>query len=138
MTWRMRKGMTPFLAPGNDMNDTDQLAAQARRDTGIRERSPSPIGSATSEEEMLVTAPRKPKKAKLTSRGVSNSSQALKIQLHAMKETMKLMNHRGKKRKVEVSSSESEEDQEPILIEKTFKVKDNGHDILDFKIRNSL
>ena len=74
MTWRMRKGMTPFLAPGNDMNDTDQLAAQARRDTGIRERSPSPIGSATSEEEMLMTAPRKPKKAKLTSRSVTNSS----------------------------------------------------------------
>ena len=48
------------------------------------------------------------------------------------------MNNRGKKRKVEVSSSESEEDQEPILIEKTFKVKDNGHDIIDFKIRNSL
>ena len=62
----------------------------------------------------------------------------MKIQLKAMKETMKLMNYRGKKRKAETSSSESEDDQEPILVEKTFKVKDNGHDILDFKIRNSL
>ena len=131
------EGDDTFVVTGN-MSDTAQLAAQARRDTGIRERSPSPLGSATSEEEMFVTASRKPKKAKSTSRSVSNSSQALKIQLQAMKETMKLMSNRGKKRKVEVSSSESEEDQEPILIEKTFKVKDNGHDILDFKIRNSL
>ena len=87
-----------------------------------------------------VTAQRKTKKAKVTASGksVANSSHALKIQLNAMKETMKLLNPRGKKRKGEVSSSESEEDQEPILIEKTFKVKDNGHDIIDFKIRNSL
>ena len=55
-----------------------------------------------------------------------------------MKEIMKLMNYKGKKRKAETSSSESEDDQEPILVEKTFKVKDNGHVILDFKIRNSL
>ena len=48
---------------------------------------------------------------------------------------MKLMNPRGKKRKGEVTSSKSEEDQEPTLIERTFKVEDNGH---DFKVRNSL
>ena len=136
-------GDDTFLATGN-ANDTVQLAAQARHDTGIRGgRSPSPLGSATSDEELVVTAahaPRKSKKAKITasSRSVANTSQALKIQLNAMKETMKLMNSRGKKRKGDVSSSDSEEDQEPILIERTFKVKDNGHDILDFKFRNSL
>ena len=132
------EGDDTFLGTG-DVNDTAQLAARARRDAGIGERSPSPLGSATSEEEMVVTAPQKSKKNKITStRSMANCSLALKIQLHTMKETMKLMNQRGKKRKVEVSSSESEEDQEPILIEKTFKVKDNGHDIIDFKVRNSL
>ena len=126
-----------FLAAPGDMNVTAQLAAQVRRDTGIR--SPSPPGSATSEEDTQPVPRSKTRKSRGTDgKKEGNSSQALKIQLKAMKETMKLMNYRGKKRKAETSSSESEDDQEPILVEKTFKVKDNGHDILDFKIRNSL
>ena len=126
-----------FLAAPGDMNVTAQLAAQVRRDTGIR--SPSPPGSATSEEDTEPVPRSKTRKSRGTDgKKEGNSSQALKIQLKAMKETMKLMNYRGKKRKAETSSSESEDDQEPILVEKTFKVKDNGHDILDFKIRNSL
>ena len=126
-----------FLAAPGDMNVTAQLAAQVRRDTGIR--SPSPPGSATSEEETEPVPRSKTRKSRASDgKKEGNSSQALKIQLKAMKETMKLMNYRGKKRKAETSSSESEDDQEPILVEKTFKVKDNGHDILDFKILNSL
>ena len=125
-----------FLAAPGDMNVTAQLAAQVRRDTGIR--SPSPPGSVTSEEDTEPVPRSKTRKSRGTDgKKEGNSSQALKIQLKAMKETMKLMNYRGKKRKAETSSSESEDDQEPILVEKTFKVKDNGHDILDFKIRNS-
>ena len=88
-----------FLATGN-VNDTVQLAAKARHDTGIRGgRSFSPLGSATIDEELIWTsahAPRTSKKAKIrgSSRSVVNSSQALKIHMKAMKETMKLINPR--------------------------------------------
>ena len=55
-----------FLATGN-VNDTVQLAAKARHDTGIRGgRFFSLLGSGTSGEELMLTfahAPQKSKKA---------------------------------------------------------------------------
>ena len=42
------------------------------------------------------------------------------------------------KRKRKESSSDSDDNQGPILVNKTFKVKDNGHDIIDFEVRNKL
>ena len=56
------------------------------------------------------------------------------VTMNALKETMKMM--KNVKRKRDASSSDSEDDQSPLLINQTFKVKDNGHDILDFGIRN--
>ena len=121
------------------VNTTAQLVNNVRRDTGLQERSPSPAGSASSLEglhtDIDVSTSRKRKDNGRSQKQMSASSVA-KITMNAVKETMKLMNH-GKRRKVAESSTDSEDDQNPIMIDKTFKVKDNGHDILDFEVRNN-
>ena len=58
------------------------------------------------------------------------------VTMNAIKETMKMM--KSVKRKRKESSSDSDDNQGPILVNKTFKVKDNGHDVLDFEVRNKL
>jgi hypothetical protein len=120
-----------FLGTGTG-NTTAELASQARRDTGLRTRSPSPAGSVSSLDEVVAL----PKK-KRQNKQLSNSSQAVKLTLNAVKETMKMMNY-GKRKRMDDESSESEDDQKPVLVNQSFQVKDNGHDVLDFKIRNSL
>ena len=120
------------FATDKDGNTTADLVRNARRDLGIRQKSPSPAGSASSLEDIQeIVQKKKPRKHLRT------SSEAVKmVTMNALKETMKMM--KNVKRKRDASSSDSEDDQSPLLINQTFKVKDNGHDILDFGIRNKL
>ena len=120
------------FATDKDGNTTAELVRNARRDLGIRQKSPSPAGSASSLEDIQeIVQKKKPRKHLRT------SSEAVKmVTMNALKETMKMM--KNVKRKRDASSSDSEDDQSPLLINQTFKVKDNGHDILDFGIRNKL
>jgi hypothetical protein len=103
----------------NAGNITAELASQARRDTGLRTRSPSPAGIVSSQEDISDML-RKRRQTKQ----LPNSSQAVKLTLNAVKETMKMMNY-GKRKRMADSSSESEDDQKPILVDKSFQVKDN-------------
>ena len=81
-----------FLGTGTG-NTTAELASQARRDTGLRTRSPSPAGSVSSLDEVVAL----PKK-KRQNKQLSNSSQAVKLTLNALKETMKMRNYGKRKR----------------------------------------
>ena len=130
-----------FLGASGDLESTRNLAAQARRDTGMMQRSPSPAGSASSLEGLDMEPRRVAKKRKISKEKGIASQTIAKITLNAVKETMRMCakeKNLGRRRKAADSDSESEDDQLPIMIEETFLVKDNGHDILDFKIRNSL
>ena len=111
---------------------TRELVSNARRDMGLRARSPSPAGSASSVEDIVEISQRKKARKSLK----ANSEAVKLVTRNVVKETMKMMKH--VKRKRDESTSESEDDQSPLLINKTFKVKDNGHDILDYDIRNKL
>ena len=137
-------GDDTFAGNIEEADTTRRLAEQARRDTGLT-RSPSPAGSASSIEELEMEGTRMTRQRKDHGRVQKTrptSSQAVaKITLHAVKETMKMCAKEmryGKRRKDPESDSDSDDAQKPILIEKTFHVKDNGHDVLDFKVRNSL
>ena len=120
-------------------NSTRNLVENVRRDLGLNQRSPSPAGSASSLEGLDTDSSNKRKKTyNARSQKQMSASSVAKITMNAVKETMKMMSN-GKRRKVmDDSSSGSEDEQNPILVDDTFKVKDNGHDVLDFKIRNSL
>ena len=120
-------------------NSTRNLVENVRRDLGLNQRSPSPAGSASSLEGLDTDSSNKRKKTfNARSQKQMSASSVAKITMNAVKETMKMMSN-GKRRKVkDDSSSGSEDDQNPILVDDTFKVEDNGHDVLDFKIRNSL
>ena len=120
------------FANEKDMNTTAELVRNARRDIGLRAKSPSPAGSASSLEDIEeVSQRRRPRKSLKT-----NAEAVKMVTMNVVKETMKMM--KSVKRKRDASSSESDDDQSPLLINKTFKVKDNGHDILDFDVRNKL
>ena len=126
------EGMEDTFDQSETLNRTSELVSNARKDMGLRARSPSPAGSASSIEEI----PEVPQKGK-SRRSVRATTDAVHLAttMTALQKTIKLMSG---KRKRKDSSTDSEDDQSPILVNKTFKVKDNGHDILDFEIRNKL
>ena len=126
------EGMEDYFDQSETLNRTSELVSNARKDMGLRARSPSPAGSASSIEEI----PEVPQKGK-SRRSVRATTDAVHLAttMTALQKTIKLMSG---KRKRKDSSTDSEDDQSPILVNKTFKVKDNGHDILDFEIRNKL
>ena len=109
-------------------NNTEILARTVRRDLGLRQKSPSPLGSASSIEEVAME--------KASSRSLNNSRKAMRMTMNVVKQTVKAM--KSGKRKREESGSSSEDDQNPILVNGTFKVKDNAHDVIDFAMRNRL
>ena len=125
------EGMEDTFDQSETLNRTSELVSNARKDMGLRARSPSPAGSASSIEEI----PEVPQKGK-SRRSVRATTDAVHLAttMTALQKTIKLMSG---KRKRKDSSTDSEDDQSPILVNKTFKVKDNGHDILDFEIRNN-
>ena len=117
----------------NEHDSTVNILNRVSREGG-RVRSPSPAGSASSVEEIQRQNRTSPKSKR---RKTGNSTSMSRIVMETMKETMKFCSR--KKRKAEDSDSESDEDHnKPHMVDKQFHVKDNGHDILDYKVRNSL
>ena len=68
-----------FLGPSGDLESTRNLAAQARRDTGLMQRSPSPAGSASSLEGLDMEPRRVTKKRKISKeKGIASQRLLLK------------------------------------------------------------
>ena len=79
-----------FLGTNGDLESTRNLAAQARRDTGMMQRSPSPAGSASSLEGVDMEPRRISKKRKISKEKGIASQTIAKITLNAVKETMRM------------------------------------------------